>query len=87
MAKSIIPWHVFHGAIETLNPQSLNFWLERWRFMDGGVILFDANIPAFDVPQKIFNFIKETKIENCGAENGSGCSPHRVPSVNKNGPY
>jgi len=48
MTKSMIPWHVFQGAIETLNPDALDLWLERWRFTDGGVVLFEGNIPALD---------------------------------------
>ena len=42
MTNSPIPWHIFHDAIEAQNPYCLNPWLERWRFMDRGVVLFDA---------------------------------------------
>jgi len=48
MKKAIIPWHVFQEGIETLNPNALNIWLERWRFMDDGVVLFEASLPAPD---------------------------------------
>ena len=48
MTKSIIPWHVFQNAIETLNPDALDRWLERWRFTDGGVVLCEGILPALD---------------------------------------
>ena len=48
MSNAVIPWHVFHDAIETSNPYSLNLWLERWRFMDGGVILFHGEMSTVD---------------------------------------
>ena len=48
MTKSIIPWHVFQDAIETLNPDALDIWLERWRFTDGVVVLFEGDFPKLD---------------------------------------
>jgi len=48
MTKSIIPWHVFQNAIETLNPDALDLWLERWRFTDGGVVLCEGNNSALN---------------------------------------
>jgi|GEM_PF-4890616 len=45
MTKTLIPWHVFHDAIDAANPYSLDLWLARWRFMDGGVILFQGDKP------------------------------------------
>ncbi len=57
MTRSIIPWHVFRNAIETPNPYSLDHWLQRWRFMDTGVILSDTNIPALELPQPIVNLL------------------------------
>ncbi len=59
MTKSIIPWHVFNDAVETLNPYSLNLWLARWRFMDGGVVLFDANLPSLELTRTIFNLLDD----------------------------
>ena len=48
MTKSIIPWHVFQNAVETLNPDALDHWLERWRFTDSGVVLFEGSSSALD---------------------------------------
>jgi hypothetical protein len=84
MTKSLIPWHVFHDAIETLNPYSLNFWLERWRFMDGGVVLFEANIPALELTHTIFNLLHETTMVNDrDTANEIIDSPQPTPSANK----
>ena len=55
MNHAVIPWHVFHGAIETSNPYSLNLWLERWRFMDGGVILFHRDMSTVDCVKTDFD--------------------------------
>ena len=70
MTKSIIPRHVFNDAVETLNPYSLNLWLERWRFMDGGVVLFDANNSALELTHTIFNLLDaQTVIDDRDAAN------------------
>ena len=84
MTKSIIPWHVFNGAIETLNPYSLDLWLQRWRFMDGGVILFDGNIPALQLNNTIFNLLLEkTVIDDSDTANEVTHSPQPTPSADK----
>ena len=67
MSKSIIPWHVFRDAIETPNPHSLNLWLQRWRFMDAGVLLSDSNIPALELPNAISKLLRE-KSETDGCD-------------------
>ena len=84
MTKSIIPWHVFNDAIETLNPYSLNLWLERWRFMDGGVVLFDANLPPLDLTHTIFNLLDDkSAIDDGDMENEMIRSPQPAMSANK----
>ena len=60
MKKSIIPWHVFNDAIETPASDTLNRWLERWQFMDGGVVLADAHVPALEMTRTNSNSRQET---------------------------
>jgi hypothetical protein len=84
MTKSIIPWHIFNDAIETLNPYSLNLWLERWRFMDGGVVLFDANLPSLELTHTIFNLLDDkTARDDRDRENEMMHSPQPATSANK----
>ena len=46
--------------------------------MDGGVLLFDANVAGFDVPKRIFNFNNETIIESRGAGHGLVVATERI---------
>ena len=68
MRKSVIPWHVFQEATDSLNPFSLNLWLQRWQFMDAGVMLFDRNISVLELPRTILNLLREnSEIDECKA--------------------
>ena len=64
MTKSIIPWHVFQNAVETPDSNSLSRWLERWRFMDGGVVLADGNVPALGMTRTNSNPRHETTVND-----------------------
>jgi hypothetical protein len=47
--KSVIPWHVFQNAIDGVDSPSTSCWLERWHFMDAGVILSNSKpIPTLE---------------------------------------
>jgi hypothetical protein len=44
MKKSLIPWHVFHEALEGQDPEVLEHWLGRWGFTNDGVVLIGVDI-------------------------------------------
>jgi hypothetical protein len=52
--------------------------------MDGGVVLFDANIPALELPHAIFNVLHETTVnDDCDPANEIIHSPQPKPIANK----
>jgi len=80
MRKPIIPWQVYRDAIETLNPHSLNLWLQRWQYMDAGVTLFDRSISALELPPTIFNLLRDQGVmDDCQNANQMMQSPKPAP--------
>lgn len=44
MKRSVIPWHVFHEALEGQQAEALENWLGRWGFTNDGVVLIGIDI-------------------------------------------
>jgi len=83
MTKAVIPWHVFHDAIETLDSCSLDPWLQRWRFMDNGVVLFDGYVAAAETSRALFTIANQTITEEGVSEDELSSSSEPVTSRNK----
>ena len=84
MTKSIIPWHVFQDAFQAPASDTLNRWLERWRFMDGGVVLADGNVPALEMTRRNSNPRHDTTVnDDSDAAKEIIHSPQPKQSTNK----
>ena len=42
MQSSMIPWHVFMSALAQQGRSQEEYWLERWRFTNDGVLMARA---------------------------------------------
>ncbi len=39
MQSSMIPWHIFMSALAQQGHSQAEYWLERWRFTNDGVLM------------------------------------------------
>ena len=83
MTKAVIPWHVFHDAVETLDSCSLDPYLQRWRFMDNGVVLFDGYVAAPETPRAHSTNANQSITEEDVSEDKLSSSSEPVTSGNK----
>ena len=50
MKKSIVPWNEFLDALGKQQPDTMQFWLRRWQFSDGGAVPADHRSGRWPLP-------------------------------------